>query len=152
MWILTAFPVIRVPMILTEFPQRKNCGSFFKKHNFDEQVHLFDIYRRFFSRLHLAVGHHHRRRTPRCPHRLQPSRVKVLLTICILAPESTTNSLSSGSFVDAAGSTHSCVGERNVTWSFSLSLHMYSSRFHALLRAHRCCLSVSSDRSSNFIA
>ena len=29
-----------------------------------------------------------------------------LLTICILAPESTTNSLSSGSFVDATGRTH----------------------------------------------
>ena len=25
-----------VSMILTEFPQGKNCGSFFKKHNFDE--------------------------------------------------------------------------------------------------------------------
>ena len=34
-----------------------------------------------------------------------------LLTICILAPESTTNSLSSGSLVDAAGSTHSSAGE-----------------------------------------
>ena len=34
-----------------------------------------------------------------------------LLTTRILAPESTTNTLSSGSFVDAAGSTHSSAGE-----------------------------------------
>ena len=34
-----------------------------------------------------------------------------LLTICILVPESTTNYLSSGSFVDAAGSTHSSAGK-----------------------------------------
>ena len=37
-----------------------------------------------------------------------------LLTICILAPESTTNYLSSGSFVDATGSTHSSAGEWNI--------------------------------------
>ena len=35
----------------------------------------------------------------------------VSLTICILAPESTTNSLSSGSFVDAAGRTNSSAGK-----------------------------------------
>ena len=34
-----------------------------------------------------------------------------LLTICKLPPESTTNSISSGSVVDAAGSTHSSAGE-----------------------------------------
>ena len=45
-----------------------------------------------------------------------------LLTISIVAPESTTNSLSSGSFVDAAGSNHSSAGEWNVALSFSLSL------------------------------
>ena len=78
MWFLTADPVVCIPMILTEFPQGKNCGSFFKKHNFDEQVQFFDVHRLFFSCL--AVGRHHRRRTPWCPHGLQLSRVKVLLT------------------------------------------------------------------------
>ena len=43
-----------------------------------------------------------------------------LLTICIPAPESTTNSLSSDSFVDAAGSTHSSAGTKNVALSFEL--------------------------------
>ena len=35
----------------------------------------------------------------------------VLLTTCILDPESTTNSLSSGSFIDATSNTHSSEGE-----------------------------------------
>ena len=76
-----------------------------------------------------------------------------LLTICKLAPESTSNSLSSGSFVDAAGSTHSSAGKQNVASSFCLSLYLFLARFQALLRAHRRCRSVSSrDLSSNFIA
>ena len=32
MWFLTADPVVGMPMILTEVPQGKNFGSFFKKH------------------------------------------------------------------------------------------------------------------------
>ena len=36
MWLLTAGPVIRLPMILAELPESKNCGSFFKKHNCHE--------------------------------------------------------------------------------------------------------------------
>ena len=49
----------------------------------------------------------------------------LLLTMCILAPESTTNSLSSSSFVDAAGIIHFSVGEFSVALSFSLSLQIY---------------------------
>ena len=36
MWFLTAGPVVGIPMILAEFPERKTCGSFFKKHNCHE--------------------------------------------------------------------------------------------------------------------
>ena len=75
--ILTAFPVVCIPMILTEFLQGKNCGSFFKKLNRHEKVQFFDMFRGFFSCLHLAVGRHHRRRTSRCPHGLQLSRVSL---------------------------------------------------------------------------
>ena len=75
-----------------------------------------------------------------------------LLTICILAPESTTNYLSSGSFVDAAGSTHSSAEKWNAALSFSLSLQLFLPRFQALLRAHRCCRVSSWDLSSNFTA
>ena len=79
MWFLTAGPVVCIPMIFTEFHQGKNCGCFFKKHNFDKQVQVFDIFCRFFSCLHLAVGRHHRRWTPRCPHGLHLRRVKFSL-------------------------------------------------------------------------
>ena len=125
-------------MILTEFPQGQNCRRFFKKHKFDKYVQLFDIFRRFLSCLHvvglldvLMVSNSAELRS-------------FLLTKSILAPESTTNSLSSGSFVDAAGSTHSPTGKWNVALSFSLSLCLFLARFQALLRAHRCCRSVSS--------
>ena len=51
-----------------------------------------------------APRRHHHHRTSRCPHGLQLSRLRsFLLTICILAPKSTTYSLSSGSFVDVTG-------------------------------------------------
>ena len=33
MWFLTAGPVVSIPMILAELPEKKNCGSWFKKHN-----------------------------------------------------------------------------------------------------------------------
>ena len=40
-----------------------------------------------------------------------------LLTICMLAPESTTNSVSSGFIVDAAGKLHLSLDEKNVDFS-----------------------------------
>ena len=58
----------------------ESTRSFLKKHNIDGKVQLCDIYRRFFICSHLAVGRHHRRRTPWCPHGLHLSRVKVFLT------------------------------------------------------------------------
>ena len=70
-----------------------------------------------------------------------------LQTTFIPAPESTTNFLSSGSFVHAASSTHSSESEQNVALSFSSSLYLFLARFHDLPRAHRCCLAVSSWRS-----
>ena len=79
MWFLTAGPVVGIPMILAEIPERKKCGSFFKKHHRNEKVQFFDTYRCFFFCLHLAVGRRHRHRTPQCPHGLQLSRVKVSL-------------------------------------------------------------------------
>ena len=67
-----------------------------------------------------------------------------LLTICMLAPESTTDALSSGFIVDVAGKIHSSVGEQNAVFLFFELIES---------RAHRSCLSVSSwDLSSNFTA
>ena len=110
MWFLTAGPVVGIPMILAELPKRKNCGSSRSitvtnksnspTCNVDSSlvctsplvvitVDILDV---------LVVSYSAESRSR-------------LLTMCMLAPESTTYSLSSGSFVDAAGSTHSSAGE-----------------------------------------
>ena len=52
--------------------------------------------------------------------------------MCILAPESTTNSLSSGFMVDAVGIIHFPVGEHNVALSISLSLVTISGKIPCL--------------------
>ena len=59
-----------------------------------------------------------------------------LLNMCMLAPESTTNCLSSGFIVDGAGKLHSVVGEKNVALSVSLSLKMCLANILASPRAH----------------
>ena len=100
------------------------------------------MYCRFFQCSHLAVGCHRRRRTPRCPHGRQLSRVKVFLTDHMHTRQD--------SLGEALGRTHFFVGEKNVALSFSLSLFLFLARSQALLWAHRCCRPVSScDRSSN---
>ena len=64
--------------------------------------------------------------------------------MCMVAPESTTNSLFFGFIVDGAGALHSMVGEKKVALSVSLNLKMFLASLHASPRAQRSCLSVSS--------
>ena len=144
MWFLTTGPVVNIPMILAELPDRKNCGSFFKKHNGHEKVQFFDVDRCVFSCLHLAVGRHHVIGLLNVLMVSNSAELRsFLLTICILAPESTTNSLPSGSLVEALGRTF-FRGRVEFSFVFFFELVYVLARFHALLRAHRCCLSVSS--------
>ena len=73
-----------------------------------------------------------------------------LLIICIDAPESTTNSRSSG-LRFGAGRHLFYEGEKNVALSCSFNLNTLLASFHAASRAPCSCHSVSSwDRSSNF--
>ena len=73
-----------------------------------------------------------------------------LLIMCIDAPESTTNSRSSGLRVDAGRHLFS-EGEKNVALFFSFNFITPLASFHAASRAPCSCHSVSSwDRSSNF--
>ena len=73
-----------------------------------------------------------------------------LLIMCIDAPESTTNSRSSGLRVDAGRHLFS-EGEKNVALSCSFNFNTLLTSFHAASRAPCSCHSVSSwDRSSNF--
>ena len=55
--------------------------------------------------------------------------------MCIDAPESTTNSLSSGLISDGEGRHHFSVGEENVALCFSSNFRILFARFHATSRA-----------------
>ena len=59
--------------------------------------------------------------------------------MCMLAPESTRNSLSSGFIADGAGRHYSLVGEKRVTLSVSLSFKIFLANLHASPRTHRSC-------------
>ena len=111
MWFSTAGPLVSIPMILAS-----------------RISPILDIYCCFFSRLDLAVGRHHRRRTPRCPHGLQLSRVKVYAYSLRNPPQTL--------FPPALLLTQPGVP----ILPLSLSLYMFLARFQDLLRAHRCCL------------
>ena len=67
-----------------------------------------------------------------------------LLIMCIDAPESTTNYLSSGLIVDCEGRHQFSEGEKNVVLLFSFNFRIHLDIFHAASRAYRSCLSVSS--------
>ena len=71
--------------------------------------------------------------------------------MCIDAPESTANSLSSGFVEDGAGDDQTSEGELDVALSFSLSLWILLAISLATLRARCSCFKVSSsDLSSNY--
>ena len=112
-----------------------------------------DIYRCLFIRSQFAVGRHHRRRTPWCPHGRQLRRVKVFLTDHMHTRPGINYKLSLYLLWLSwwgIGRNH-IASEKNVALSFSLSLKNLLASSQALLWAHRSCLSVSSwDRSANF--
>ena len=66
-----------------------------------------------------------------------------LLSTCIDALESTTNSRSSGIFQEGAGITHASVGELNVALSLFLTLWTFFAKSQASLRAHLSSCKVS---------
>ena len=119
MRILTAFRTIRVPMVLTEFPHESTAGVSSRSTTLTNKCNC----------LTYTVAS-----SPVCTSPLAVINVvgllnvlmvsnsadlrSFLLTMRILAPESTTNSLSSGSFKDAAGSTHSSAGKQNAALTF----------------------------------
>ena len=74
-----------------------------------------------------------------------------LLVMCIDAPESTTNSRSSGLRFDGAGRHQFSEGDKNAALFFSFNFRLLVASLEDASRAHRSCHSVSSwDRSSNF--
>ena len=96
--------MVTIPMFFAEFSKWKNCRCIFES----------DVYRCLFFCQHFAVGCHHRRRIFRYPQVSNSALLgSFLLTMCMLALESATNSLSSVFIVDAAFNIHSSSGESN---------------------------------------
>ena len=65
-----------------------------------------------------------------------------LLNVCVLAPESTTNSLSSGFIVDGAGKLHSLVDEKKAALSVSLTFKIHLANLHASPRTSLLSLNL----------
>ena len=83
------------PCTSQSFPSNKTAGVFFKDFQSQEYIQFFEINCGLSIRLHFSIGCYNRRRTSRWEFK------SFLLIICIDAPESTTNSRSSGLTVDA---------------------------------------------------
>ena len=103
-------------------------------------------------RLHFTTGcYDYRRLHDFVKVSISASLKSFLLIMCIDAPESTTNSLSSGLRFDGAGRHLFSEGKENTASFFSINFRMLSASLHTASRAHRSCHSVSSwDRSSYF--
>ena len=104
MWFLTTGPVEGIPTIFAELPIVKELRLFLQEASLSRIVII-------------VVG------PPRCPHGLQFSRVEVYLADHIhtrsgIPPQTLFPPVS---VVDAAGTIHLSVGEKNVALSFSLS-------------------------------
>ena len=69
-----------------------------------------------FIRLHFTIGCNNLHRTSRCRFPNSAEFKSFLLIVCIDAPESTTNSLSSGLRVDGAGRLQFSEGEKNAVF------------------------------------
>ena len=67
-----------------------------------------------------------------------------LLITCLDAPECTTNSLSSSSFLDGEGRHHCSVGDKKVDLCVSFTFKIFGTTLHAASRAQCSCHSVSS--------
>ena len=96
-------------------------------------------------RLHFSICGNDYRRTARFRQSIHFSITQVLflLIMCIDAPESTTNSRSSGFRVDAGKHLFS-EGEKNVALWCSFNFNTLLASFHAASRAPCSCHSVSS--------
>ena len=111
MWFLTACPEATVPRSSQSFPSERTVGVSSRSITVTNKSTslTYTVASSLVCTSPLAVTNSAELRS-------------FLLTIWLLVLESTTNSLSSGSFVDAAGSHHASEDEYNVALSFSLSL------------------------------
>ena len=153
MCFLTAGPGIGFPMILAELPETKNCANFSRSITVTNKSNslTFSVASFLVCTSPLAVT------VAGLLDVLMVSNSaelrSLLLTTCIPAPEFHYKLSFLRVFCWRSREYPFLRGKVESSSVFSLSLFTFLARFHALLRAHRCCLSVSSwDWSSNFIA
>ena len=137
MWFLTIDPFIGISVFIAKLSKRQYCWRVFEDFHSEEYIQLFDIHRCLFMRLHFSIGGDFVKVS------ISASLKSFLLIICIDAPESTTNSRSSGLRFDAGRHLFS-EGEKNVALSCSFNFNTLLASFHAASRAPCSCHSVSS--------
>ena len=149
---LTIDPFVGMPIFIAKLSKQQYCWRVFEDFHGQEYIQFFDTHNCLFMRLHFSIGDCDCRTTARFRQSIQFSITQVffLLIMCIDAPESTTNSRSSGLRVDA-GRHQFSKGEKNVALSCSFDWNAFLVYLHAASGAPCSCHSISSwDRSSNF--
>ena len=142
---LTVDPFIRISVFIAKLSDRSDCWRVLEDFHCQEYTQFLDINNCLFLRLHFTVGgYDYRGRLHDFVNvSISASLRSFLLIMCIDAPESTTNSRSSGLRFDAGRHLFS-EGEKNAALFFSFKLRVLLDSLHAASRAHRSCHSVSS--------
>ena len=151
MWFLTIDPFVGIPVFIAKLSERQNCWRViedFHSQEFSNSL-TYTVASSCVCTSPLAVmtivGVHDFVKVS-----ISALLKSFLLIMCIDAPESTTNSLSSAFNVDAGRHLFS-EGEKNVALWCSFNFNTFLASFHAASRAPCSCHSVSScERSSNF--
>ena len=105
--------------------------AYLRRFSLPRKIQFFDVNCCIFMRLHFSIGCYDCRRTPGSRCGIQT----FLLVLCIDAPESTTNSLSSGLILDCEERHHFSEGEKKVDLCFSFNFRTFFASFHAASRA-----------------
>ena len=144
MWFLTIDPFVGIPVFIARLSERQYCWRVFEvfivKNTSNSLTYTVasscvctsPLAVQTFVGLHVFVK-----------VSISAFLKSFLLIVCVDAPESTTNSLSSGFRVDAGKHLFS-EGEKNVALSCSFNFNTLLASFHAASRAPCSCHSVSS--------
>ena len=145
MWFLTIDPFVGISVFIAKLSERQHCWRVFEDFHCQESIKFFDTQFPLRAAALLSplavmtiVGLHDFVKVS-----ISASLKSFLLIICIDAPESTTNSRSSGLRFDA-GRHQFSEGEKYATLSRSLKFDTLLASFHAASRAPCSCHSVSS--------
>ena len=136
MWFLTIDPFVGTPVFIAKLSERHYCWRVVEDFHSQEYIQFFDIHNCLFMRLHFSIGGYDYRRTAQFRQSI------FLLIMCTDAPESTTNSRSSGLRVDASKHLFS-EGEKNVALSCSFNFNTLLASSSTLLRGHLALATLS---------